>query len=294
MNLLNPFWARKRIAELDAEKDAHEISHLAFEVRYGTKLFTYSIFSVAFARQAAVPSIAKVLYRNGKGGIVTNTKKRNNDTLLFFGEFYKHGDSEKGKAAIELLNFIHSHFKITNEENLYTLATIVCEPRRNAIFLSNKDLFSKKEFRALYNFWRRLAELMHIHSIPDDENKLFEWYENFERQNYGYSEEGKKIAEALAEDFAARWYPSFMKYSGTQYFYSLFDDFLLETLRIPKPNFVYRYGVKIYMWIQLRITFQIFPDSSDRSIIDYFNKDYLPDYHISKVGPFANRTTQHT
>ena len=60
MNILNPYWARKRIAALDAEKDAHEIAHLAFEVRYGTPLFTHSIFSVAFARQAAVPSIAKV------------------------------------------------------------------------------------------------------------------------------------------------------------------------------------------------------------------------------------------
>ena len=58
------------------------------EVRYGTPLFTHSIFSVAFARQAAVPSIAKVLYRGGKGGIITNTRKRNNDTLIFFGEFY--------------------------------------------------------------------------------------------------------------------------------------------------------------------------------------------------------------
>ena len=149
MNLLNPFWVRKRIAQLDAEKDAHEIAHLAFEVRYGTKLFTHSIFSVAFARQAAVPSIEKVLYRGGKGGIITNTKKRNNDTLLFFGEFYKHGDSGSGREAVELLNFIHSHFPITNEENLYTLATVVCEPKRMGVFLANKNMFSKKEFFTL-------------------------------------------------------------------------------------------------------------------------------------------------
>ena len=285
MHLLNPFWARKKIAALDAEKDAHQISHLAFEVRYGTPLFTHSIFSVAFARQAAVPSIAKVLYRNGKGGIITNTKKRNNDTLLFFGEFYKHGDKDEGKQAIELLNFIHSHFPITNEENLYTLATVVCEPKRLGIFLANKNMFSKKEFRALYNLWKSLAGLMNIHSIPEDEIKLYEWYENFERKNYAYSDAGKKIVEALAAEFAERWYPSFMKYQGTQYFYSLFDDRLLQTLQIAKPNFIYRYAVKFYMWTQLRILFQVLPDSSDRNIIDYYKKDY-PDYHISKVGPF--------
>ncbi len=289
MNLLNPFWARKKIAKLDADKDAHEIAHLAFEVRYGTPLFAHSVFSVAFARQAAVPTIARVLYRGGKGGIITNTKKRNNDTLIFFGEFYKHGNTGTGKEAIELLNFIHSHFPITNEENLYTLATIVCEPRRNAIFLCNKDLFSKKEFHALYNMWKQMAEMMNIHSIPENEDKLHEWYENFERKNYAYSDEGRKIVEALAGEFAERWYPSFLKYSGTQYYYSLFDDFLLQTLRIPKPNFIYRYGVKIYMWVKLRVIFQLFPDPSDRNILDYYTGDY-PDYHISKVGPFPPKS----
>jgi hypothetical protein len=286
MNLLNPFWARKQIAQLDAERDAHQIAHLAFEVRYGTPLFTHSIFSVAFARQAAVPSIARVLYRNGKGGIITNTKKRNNDTLLFFGEFYKHGDKGEGLKAIELLNFIHSHFKITNEENLYTLATIVCEPRRMGVFLANRDLFSKKEFRAVYNFWTRLCELMNITDIPKGEEEMYLWYENFEKQHYAYSDEGRKIAEALASEFADRWYPKAMHYQGTQYYYSLFDDHLLQTLRIPKPHFTYRYGVKIYMWFQLRILFQLLPDPSDRNVIDYYTGDY-PEYDISKVGPFA-------
>ncbi len=287
MNFLNPYWARKKVVELDAEKNAHQIAHLAFEVRYGTELFTHSIFAVAFARQAAVPGIARVLYRGGKGSIITNTRKRNNDTLLFFGEFYKHGDSEEGKKAITLLNFIHSHFDITNEENLYTLATIVCEPRRMGVFLSNKEMFSKKEFRALYNFWKRICELMNIHSIPENEEVMYNWYHSFEQNQYGYSEEGRKIVEALANEFAERWYPRYLRHSGIQYYYSLFDDFLLETFRLPKPSFIYRYGVKIYMWVQLRIVFQFFPDANDRSIIDYFNKDYLPDYHISKVGPFA-------
>lgn len=288
MHLTNPYWARIRIAALDAEKDAHEISHLAFEVRYGTPLFTHSIFSVAFARQAAVPSIAKVLYRNGKGGIITNTRKRNNDTLIFFGEFYKHGDSGQGRKAIELLNFIHSHFNITNNENLYTLATIVCEPRRMGMFLANRDLFTKKEFRALYNFWKQLCTLMNIHSIPAGEEELYLWYEEFEKQQYGYSDEGKKIVEALANEFAERWYPSFMRYHGTQYYYSLFDDHLLQTLQIKKPHFIYRYAVKCYMWFQLNILFQYLPDASDRNVLDYYTTDY-PNYDISKVGPFAKK-----
>ncbi|HLP49866.1 MAG TPA: oxygenase MpaB family protein [Chitinophagales bacterium] len=291
MNLLNPFWARKRIAQLDAERDAHEISHLAFEVRYGTPLFTHSIFSVAFARQAAVPSIARVLYRNGKGGIITNTKKRNNDTLLFFGEFYKHGDTGEGRKAIELLNFIHSHFNITNEENLYTLATIVCEPRRMGMFLANRDLFTAKEFRALYVFWKKLCTLMNIQHMPESEEDMYVWYGEFEKQHYAYSDDGRKVVEALANEFAERWYPKLMRYHGTQYYYSLFDDHLLQTLQIKKPHFVYRYGVKCYMWFQLNVLFQLLPDASDRHVLDYYTGDY-PDYDISKVGPFTAKVAK--
>lgn len=285
MNWANPYWARKRIAALDAENDAHEISHLAFEVRYGTPLFTHSIFSVAFARQAAVPAIAKVLYRGGRGSIMTNTKKRNNDTLIFFGEFYKNGFNEQGLEAIRLLNFIHSHFPISNEENLYTMATIVCEPIRLGRFLSNKNLFSKKEFRALFNFWEGICTRMSIQAIPENETAMYRWYENFEQQHYGFSPEGKKIVEALALEFAERWYPAAMKYQGTQYYYSLFDDYLLQALQIPKPNLFYRFAVKSYMWTQLRILFQILPDADNRHILDYYTGDY-PEYHIAKVGPF--------
>ncbi|MFN8322665.1 MAG: hypothetical protein U0T74_08420 [Chitinophagales bacterium] len=291
MNLRNPYWARKKIAQLDAELNAQQIAHLAFEVRYGTKLFTHSIFSVAFARQAAVPSIAKVLYRGGKGSIITNTRKRNNDTLLFFGEFYKHGDSEQGKEAIDLLNFIHSHFNITNEENLYTLATIVCEPKRMGFFLANKNLFSQKEFRALYNFWKCICERMNIEQIPENEDKMYNWFLDFEQKNYQYSDEGRRIVEALADEFAERWYPASMKFQGTQYFYSLFDNHLLSTFQIPKPNAYYRYSVKLFMWLKLRVFLPLLPDPDDRNVIDYFKEDYLPDYHIRKVGPFPAQTT---
>src|SRR6478672_4673001 len=125
-------------------------------------------------------------------------------TLFFFLESFI--NMEILMMVERLLNYIHSHFRITNEENLYTLATIVCEPKRLGVFLANKDLFSKKEFRALYNFWKRMCELMHIHSIPENEDSMYKWYEEFERENYCYTEEGRKVVEALAGEFAERWY----------------------------------------------------------------------------------------
>lgn len=284
MNFLNPYWARKRIAELDAEKDFQEINHLAFEVRYATPLFTHSLFSVAFARQAAVPSIAEVLYRGGKGGIITHARKRNNDTLLFFGEFFRHGNNEEGQKVAEQLNRIHAHFPINNEQNLYTLATLMCEPIRMSKFLTGKNLFNPKETRSVFLFWKMVGEMLLIKDFPLDENEALKFYENFEQQNFAYSDAGKAVVESLANEFAARWYPKWMKQWGRNVYLALFDDLLLNTFRLPKPPAFITYSVRAYLWFYLMVWVRLLPDPDDRSIIDAFKEEYK-EYHIRKVGP---------
>jgi hypothetical protein len=287
LNLLHPYWARQRIGTLDAEKDFKEINHLAFEVRYASPIFTHTLFSIAFARQAAVPSIARLLYRDGRGASITAAHKRSNDTLLFFGEFFLHGDSEKGQQVAEQLNRIHSRFPITNEENLYTLATLMCEPIRMSYFLTGRNIFRKNETRALYLFWRMVAGMLHIHSIPDDENKMFDFYEQYAHEHFAYTHDGRQVVEALADEFAQRWYPHWMKWWGRQVYFSLFDDHLRETFRLPVSPLFFRLSVRGYLWFFLRVWSQVTPDPSDRSIIKMFSRDYK-DYDISKAGPDAS------
>lgn len=284
MNLLNPYWARQQISRLDAEKDFKEINHLAFEVRYASPIFTHALFSLAFARQAAIPSIARVLYHGGKGASITATRKRNNDTLLFFGEFFLHGDSEKGKQVADQLNRIHSRFPIDNNQHLYTLATLMCEPLRMSRFLTGRVIFSPKEVRSLYLFWRMVAGMLQIHSIPEDEHKMMDLYEEYSRQQFVYTEDGRQIVEALADEFAQRWYPPRMKQFGRQVYFSLFDDHMLETFRLQKPALFYRASVRSHLWFFLTIWSKVMPDADERSIIKTFSKDYKQ-YDISIAGP---------
>ena len=284
MNFFNPYWARRRINTLDAESDYKEINHLAFEVRYASPIFTHTLFSIAFARQAAIPSIAGVLYRDGKGSSITATRKRSNDTLLFFGEFFIHGDNEKGQKVAEQLNRIHSRFPITNEDNLFTLATLMCEPLRMSQFLTGRVIFNKKETRSLYLFWKMVAGMLHIDSIPDDENKMFVFYDQYARKNFAYTHDGRQVVEALADEFAERWYPHWMKWWGRHVYFSLFDDHLRETFRLPVSPLFFRLSVRGYLWFFLLILSTLVPDPTDRSIISIFSKDYK-DYNITKAGP---------
>ena len=284
MNFQNPYWARKRVLELNPEIHAQEITHLSFEVRYASPIFTHSLFSIAFARQAAVPSIAKILYRDGKGEIIRNTRKRNNDTLLFFGEFFKNGISPHGKEIIAKLNKIHSHFPITNEQNIFTLGTLMCEPKRMSFFLTGRNVFNEKENRAVFNFWKMIGEEMLIKDIPEDEDKMYESYIHFAEKKFEFSEDGRAIVEALADEFAERWYPKWMKDFGRAVYFSLFDDFMLQTFRIKKLNVLIRFSVLFYLRFFLTVWVKIMPDPSDRSIIEIFSKDY-ESYNIGRVGP---------
>ena len=282
MNLLDPYWARRRISRLDPETDFQEINHLAFEVRYASPNFTHALFSIAFARQVAVPSIARVLYHGGKGAVMTAARKRSNDTLLFFGEFFKHGNNEKGRQVAEQLNKIHSRFPITNDQNLFTLATLMCEPIRMSRFLTDMEVFSTKEKRALFLFWRMVADMLHIEMIPADEEQMMTYYESYAKEHFAYSEEGRQVVESLADEFADRWYPPAMKEFGRQIYFSLFDDHMLATFRIPKPALHHRLSVRLYLRWYLSVWSRIMPDPDDRSIIDVFSKDYTH-YDISKV-----------
>lgn len=282
-DMRHPHWARRRIRQLDTDRDARELLHLTFEVRYGAPDFIHSMFSLAFARQAAIPGIAEVLYRGGSGLIMTDARKRNNDTLLFFGELFNHGTKGRGAEVIERMNRLHAHMPISNDLNLYTLATLICEPRRVGRQLTGREFITDREFRAMFIFWREVGHQMGISAIPPDENAMYTWYLDYEAAQYAPTEAGKAIANALADEFAARWFPKMLHQIGRQFYFSLFDDELLRVFGLARPFGVYNVMVRLRVNGYLRVLVPLLPDGPDRSIIDHFGRDYVP-YDFDKVG----------
>lgn len=174
-------WARREQARLDPEADHERLVHLCLEVRLGQPLFVAGLYTIAFARQMAVPSIARVVHRGGGGDIMGETRARNDLTLNFFGRFMREGHStEAGRAAIAELNAIHARFEIEDHESLYTLATLALEPPRLARQLG-APLLSPEEERALFRFWAGVGQHMdRILPVPGRE-ELWSWTLNYER-----------------------------------------------------------------------------------------------------------------
>ena len=281
----HPLWARREIARLDPERDARRIVHLSFEVRYGNPMFVYALFSLAFARQVAIPGIARVLWRGGRGDIVTETRKRNKDTLLFFGQFFRHWDDAQGQAAAEQLRKIHARFNIPNDLNLYTLATLACEPQRVAERLAGRNIFTLNETRAMYVFWRRIGELLGITDIPEDEFALRDWMTRYEAAHYAYSPDGAGVVAALAADVADLILPAAASPFGQSVFHALFDPHLMNTHRICPPSWPARTLTKLAARGYLCGVTQFTPDTGERDLITAFGSDYAGRFDLKQVGP---------
>lgn len=142
----------RRINTLDPVADSAEIARLSLVALHGNPALTYALFTVAFMKQVAVPPMARILYRRGGGDIMQFPARRNDDTLLFFGQLLDHGPtSPTGRAWIERLNQIHAHFPIRNDDSLYTLSTLALDPHQITSDLAHSP-FTATELEAQWLF----------------------------------------------------------------------------------------------------------------------------------------------
>lgn len=284
MDIRHPHWARREIARLDPIRDCRRIAHLLLEVRYGEPRFIHPMFALAFSRQVAIPAIARVLYRDGRGIIMSQTAKRNDDTLVFFGLLLRHGNSPAGMQVVERMNRMHARYPIPNELNLYTLSTLACLPQRLGRQFTGQDLFSEHESLALYHFWRQVGEMMGIRDIPGSPAAMQQWMLDFEAAEYGHTRDGQEVTLALAREFAQRWFPAPLQEAGLRVFFALFDEPLRATHRVPTARPLERRLVEAAVRGFVRSR-QWLPDLADRDLLTMFGQQYGRAPAVEQVGP---------
>lgn len=226
----------RRIRALDPDRDSAEIARLSLVVLHGTPALTYALFTVAFMKQVAVPSMARILHRRGTGDIMTDPVTRNDDTLLFFARLLDHGpESDVGRAWIGRLNAIHDHFPIRNDDALYTLATLALDPHRITSDLARSP-FTTAELDAHWNFWRTTAELQRLQHIPTSRTEMERWAADYETREYAPSPEGRAVARSLTDAFAARILPSRLRGSAPQILSAVCPPQLRTVHDLPDPS----------------------------------------------------------
>ncbi|MEH3054842.1 MAG: oxygenase MpaB family protein [Patulibacter minatonensis] len=287
-------WARDEIARLDPLVDYDRIARLSAEARFGWPPLAAAFYTVTFVRQAAVPSIAKILYRGGGGPTITAGRKRNDDTLVIFGELFAHGAaSPRGEATLERLGEIHGLFPITQDDFRYTLCSIIDEPVRSAAVIGY-DAQSWSEHAARFRFWEAVGHGMGITDVPQTYEAALAYSAEFERERWATTPAGIAVANAVISDYVERYVPSPLRPLAVRAFHALLGPELRRVHEFPEPHPALAALVTGGLRWYLRAG-RLLPDPPLRPVTASFGQEYgggCP--HLAEVGykPTATRLAE--
>ncbi|KAF9430867.1 hypothetical protein BGZ94_003040 [Podila epigama] len=186
------------------------VSDLEFPYMNVTSL-EFSLF-----KTFGIPSVSKVLVATKQ--LTHDCLRRSEDTVFFLLEMTelhsrgvlrtinegKHDpeaikdDHKRFQTSLDRINFLHSHYKIKNDEYLYSLALFILEPPVMIAAFDWREL-TLLERNALLAHWTFIGKGMGIKDIPDNLEELAAWTEEFESKNARLHDANVKIADATVE-----------------------------------------------------------------------------------------------
>jgi ER-bound oxygenase mpaB/B'/Rubber oxygenase, catalytic domain len=270
----------REIERLDPERDCQRIMHVAFGYEFPWD--TVRALEVALYRTYCVPSISALLDRSGE--FYRAAQRRYDDTAILVAEMCEWGYEEgRGRAALERMNWAHSHFKIANDDFLYVLSTFVFEPIRWI------DRFCwrptcRNEKLGFYWFWRNVGQRMGITDIPASYEAFEAWSLAYERQTFRYTETNRKIGEATRDLFAG-WYPKAFAPLVHHGIYALLDDSMIEAFGFPQPHPLLRRMVGGSLALRGRLVRFLPVRRRPNFFTDLRNRTHPKGYEIVGLGP---------
>jgi flavin-dependent dehydrogenase len=272
----------RRLGTLDPVKDNEEFMRLSSGVLLGDPTLVHGGLLVGFARQMAVPSIARVVYRGGRGDMLVDSAQRHDDTLTILGEIVRSGHSSpEGQAAIARMEHIHSRFSITDDEKRYTLATFVFEGPRAAERLGLR--MSRAEREARWHFWRGVAEQMPLSGLPATPEEFLRWTLDYEREHWRYTDGGRAVVETMFDDWTTRWFPRRARRLGRHVLLVLMGEELRDVLRLETPSRRVECLVPAALRAYVLATL-LRPLRTDRSWVEYFGRGHGAALDLERIG----------
>jgi len=268
------------IRRLDPVADHVRIVHLdaCFEFPWDT---TRSL-ELALFRTFAVPSIGERLASTGE--FTERARKRYDDTDLLISSFAEAGyDSAEGRRAIRRMNRIHGRFEIGNDEFLYVLSTFVFEPIRWNARFGWRPLV-EAERQATFHFWREVGRRMAIRELPESYEAFERFNVDFERDRFGYSEGGRRVADATMRMFS-RGVPGVRRAIC-----AVLDEPLLAALQLERPTPVERRVVEAAVGARSRVVRRLPPRRRPRLRTTMRRPSYPDGWTIEELGPHAAKS----
>lgn len=271
----------REIEQCDPLKDHQRIVFLcsSFEFPFDiTRALEFALF-----RTYAVPSIGAILKRTGE--FTERAQKRYDDTDLILSQIYEFGyDSERGKAALDRMNQIHSRFKISNDDFLYVLSTFVFEPARWLDRFGWRRLTTTEQL-AFFYFWREVGTRMRIVGIPENIADFEAFNVAYERDRFRFSEASREVAIATRKMLLNWFVPPALHPLAEPFVYALMDDRLLNAFGFPHPSGFLRAVVSGALRLRSRVSHWLPERRSPRLRSELKHRTYPGGYRTEELGP---------
>lgn len=273
-----------RIAQLDAERDCHEIYRILVAHEFPWDM--NQALSFALFRTYAVPSIGGLLDETRE--FTERTQKRYEDTGLLLDAVLEHGPgSREGRSAIRRINAMHGAYDIGNDDLRYVLSTFVVSPIRWLDAYGWRRL-TEHEKTASAHHYREVGRLMAIRDIPQTWQEFAALHDAYETEHFRYDERGRRVADATLSLMAT--FPPFARLPERLVrlnAYALMDDALLDAFGYPRPPAPVRAVVRGGLALRGRVVRRLPPRTEPFYARDLPTMRLYPDgYELERLGTF--------
>lgn len=270
----------RRIEQLDPEHDAQEIVYLVGA--YENPFLIRKALEFALFRTYAVPAISRLL--NATGQFAGHGQKRYDDTALIIAMLAEYGyESDEGRKAIALMNYMHGRYNIGNNEMLYVLSTFIYEPVRwNQRYGWRKP--TRRENLANYYFWCEVGRRMGITAIPASYEAFEAFNIAYEAAHFRYADSNHRVGTQTVNIFL-NWFPAVVQPIVREGLYAMMDDPLLQAFGFPKPSGVMRLIARGGLWLLGRIKRFTPPRRTPYSLLREPNRTYPDGFDIDAIMP---------
>jgi len=190
------------LARLDPVADRVEIGRALVQYEFPWDMLRS--LELALFRTFAVPSIGALLDRTSE--FADHPQRRYDDTVLLLYHLWLDDTAEQRRDAGEHLNFIHGHYRISNEDFRYTLSTFVVVPIRWLQRYGWRPL-STVEVDGWTNLMRDMGAAMRIEDMPETFDEFANLMDGYEAEHFRYTAANARVARATV-DLMASWYPA--------------------------------------------------------------------------------------
>lgn len=235
-------WIQPEMETLSPDRDAPRIiqlylsSVLPRSAMLNNLIYTIGLVRLCASREQAIP-----VHRGGRGKVYSRGDQRADETNFhLFMWLDRDLSSPQVQQSLSHVKHVHDliarKWPMRQEAFLHALASFTLFVDNFQTRVLGTSPLGERERSALLHQFRGIGCALGIENVPPTWREMQAYLDAYEQSdNVGWSTEGAAVAEALIQQFVARWLPTPAHQLGRWMIVSLLEPHIITALRLKRP-----------------------------------------------------------